>query len=153
MSKLYDNIGLRFRYPENWTIGEESASEFPLSVSLETPNGGFWTAQVFDSGDPHEMTMEILKTMREVYKQVEADSTLEQIEPHELSGFDLHFYCLDLLVSASIRALTLPGIAKRSLVVMYQAEDREFDRLQPVFFAMLTDLLRNYPVEAASESS
>lgn len=153
MSKTYDNIGLRFRYPENWEIGEESASSFPLSVSLETPGGGFWSAQVFDTSDPHETTMEILKTMREEYKQLEADSVIETIDPHQLCGFDLHFYCLDLLVSASIRGVTLPGSHPRCLVVMYQAEDREFDRLQPVFAAILIDLLRNQQLAAASEEN
>ena len=146
MSKRYDNSGLRFLYPENWTISDETQGERLRSVSLQTPTGGFWIAQIHAESDPHQITLQVLKTMREEYEQVEAEPVVESLAGRDLVGFDMQFCCLDLLVGASVRSVPLGSKGsngKLTLLVMYQAEDREYDRLKPVFEAMLMNLLEN----------
>ncbi len=151
MSKQYDNLGLKFLYPESWTVVDETASEWPRSVTLQTPDSGFWVAQVHNESDPHQLTLQVLKTMKAEYEDLEAEPAIEcESATHSLIGFDMQFYCLDLLVGAAVRSVSLDTSRKLSLLVMYQAEDREFERLQPVFAAMLLNLLANF--EAASSA-
>ena len=144
MSKQYDNLGLKFLFPESWSITEESASGWPRSVSLSTPDGGFWVAQLHSEGDPRELTMQALQAMRDEYKQLESEPVLASIAGRDLHGFDMRFYCLDLLVGSAVRGVSLGPRGRWALLVMYQAEDREYDRLQPVFEAMISNLLANF---------
>ncbi|MBM4005597.1 MAG: hypothetical protein FJ295_20300 [Planctomycetes bacterium] len=151
MSNQYDNLGLKFLFPENWTIAEELASGWPRSVTLLTPDGGFWVAQLHSDGNPHDLTMQALKAMRDEYKQLESDPVLESIAGRDIHGFDMRFYCLDLLVGSAVRGVSLGRHDRWTLLVMYQAEDREFDRLQPVFEAIFSNLLANFDAKPSIE--
>ena len=146
MSAVYKNLGVEFAYPENWKITDEQASEWPRGVSLETPNGGFWWLQIHPATNPRDLAAEVLNTMRLEYAELEAEPVTEMIGDADVVGFDMHFYCLDLLVTAQARSLQL---GKVTLLILSQAEDREFERLAPVFQAMLVSLLRN---QARAES-
>lgn len=140
MSTVYQNLGVRFDFPENWQISEEHASGWPRSVTIQPPGTGFWLLQVHEAAEPRELTQHVLQTMRAEYPELEADSFLEMIEATEVVGFDLNFYCLDLLIGAQTRSLRLGPL---TLLILCQAEDREFDKLEPVFRAMLISLLRH----------
>lgn len=145
MSGTYDNLGVKFLYPETWTVTDEQSSGWPRSVSLQTPEGAFWALQVFNEGSPQALANQALETMREEYPQLEADPIIEQVEALDVVGFDMRFYYLDFVVVAQARALAWgPG----TLVLMCQAEDRDFDRLEPVFRAMLVSLLRQSALTA-----
>ena len=146
MSAVYKNLGVEFAYPENWQITDEQAQDWPRGVSLETPNGGFWWLQLHPPTNPRDLAAEVLNTMRLEYAELEAEPVTELIGETEVVGFDMHFYCLDLLVTAQARSLQL---GKFTLLILSQAEDREFERLEPVFHAMLVSLLRN---QARAES-
>ena len=145
MSAVYKNLGVEFAYPENWQITEEHASGWPRGVSLQTPEGGFWLLQVHAAANPRELAAEVLNAMRQEYEELEAEPVTELIGDTETIGFDMNFYCLDRLVSARTRSLQL---GKVTLLMLFQAENREFERLEPVAEAMLVSLLRNRRVES-----
>jgi len=52
---------------------------------------------------------------------------------------DLAFFYLDLLVEAKIRCLRTPSAA---FVWLYQAESREFEKIEPVFQAIAVSMLQ-----------
>ena len=60
-------------------------------------------------------------------------SAAETVAGHVLSGADLNFYCLDLTNTARIRTLETPAAV---WLLLCQAEDREWDRIAPVFAAI-----------------
>ncbi len=62
------------------------------------------------------------------------------ISGHELVGYDLNFFYLDLTNTALIRCIRTD---RATYAVFCQAEDREFDRVHAVFDAMTTSLLSN----------
>ena len=126
-------LSVEFAYPENWQITDEQASDWPRGVSLETPNGGFWWLQLHPPTNPRDLAAEVLNTMRLEYAELEAEPVTELIGETEVVGFDMHFYCLDLLVTAQARSLQLGQV---TLLILSQAEDREFERLEPVFFLL-----------------
>ena len=42
MIAYYEKCGIRFAYPENWTIADEQLDESPQGVSVHSPEGGYW---------------------------------------------------------------------------------------------------------------
>ncbi len=60
-----------------------------------------------------------------------------------LVGYDLNFFFLDLTNTARIRCV---GTERATYTVFCQAEDREFERIEPVFRAMTTSLLGTFPI-------
>ena len=62
----------------------------------------------------------------------------EEIEGTHSVGYDLLFYCLDFIVSSRVRSFSFEN---RTFVLLWQAEDKEFDEISPVFSAITTSLL------------
>lgn len=139
MPHTYNKLGVRFLYPDNWQVTDEQSSESPFSVGLQSPQGGLWVLQVHAEGDPLELASEALKVMREEYAELEADSIVEQVEDHDIVGFDMRFYYLDFVVMARVVSLRR---GPQTFVILSQAEDRDFDQLNPIFQAMLVSLIR-----------
>lgn len=140
MPAKFKNFGIEFLYPDNWEVTDEQASGWPLSVAFQTPEGGIFVLQVHEATPPLRLAEEVLKTMREEYPALEADSAIDTVENQELVGFDLNFFYVDFMVSARVRAAS---IGPCSYVWFFQAENRDFDRLAPVCLAIETGLLRS----------
>ncbi|MFO0820766.1 MAG: hypothetical protein U1A77_22650 [Pirellulales bacterium] len=139
MPQTYDKLGVHFLYPDNWQLTDEQASESPYAVTLQTPQGGLWVLQVHLEGDPMELAAEGLKTMREEYPELEADSIVDQVEGLDVVGFEMRFYYLDFVAMATIVSFRR---GDQTLVVLCQAEDRDFTQLEPIFRAILVSLAR-----------
>ena len=59
---------------------------------------------------------------------------------HDLLGYDLAFFCLNLTNTAHVRSLR---IAHTTYTIYCQAEDREYEHVKRVFQAMTVTLLSN----------
>ena len=139
MPAMFDKLGIRFQYPENWTIDEKEALEGNNSVSVYSPDGAFWSI-VFHGGgvSPKELAAQALKVMKKEYEQLDAEIVQETVAGHDLTGYDLNFYCLDLTNTALIRAFSTPSTA---YLILCQADDREFDDVEGVFRAITASCL------------
>jgi len=139
MPAVFDKLGIHFQYPENWTVETDSAGAGRQTVSVYSPEGAFWTVMRHPADtDPVELAQTALVAMQNEYDELDSETAREQIGEVELVGFDLNFYCLDLTNTAWIRV----GITKTATYLLIcQAEDREFERVSPVFRAMSTSLL------------
>ena len=91
------------------------------------------------SAEPAKLAAAVVEAMRKEYAWLEADETHETVAGHDLLGYDLAFYCLDLTNTAQVRSLRT---AHSTYTIFCQAEDREFERVQLVFQAITTSLLR-----------
>jgi len=139
MPAKFDKMGISFQYPENWTLDEEDALQGRDSVTVYTPGGGFWSVAVHPSTtDPDQLAQAAVDAMRQEYDSLEVEGAHEAVEGYELKGYDLNFYCLDLINTARVRCVRAGGGVYS---VFCQAEDREFDQLALVFQAMTTSLL------------
>jgi hypothetical protein len=140
MPQLYQKLGIHFQYPDNWTLDEQEALEGNGAVSVFSPEGGFWSVAVHPpTADLPKLLSAAVTAMREVYEQLDAEAVDETIAGQELIGYDMNFYCLDLTNSACVRGIRA---GQRILVIFCQAEDREFERIAPIFHAMSTSLLQ-----------
>ena len=140
MTAIYEQSGIRFLYPENWALDNRDDTGRPWSVSVHSPSGAFWSLTVYD--DPAELAQierESLEAVREEYSEsiFETVAASEKLAGHELAGQDINFFYLDFLISARLRVFR---IGDQSCVVLYQAEDRDFETLQRVFEAITLSL-------------
>jgi hypothetical protein len=141
MYATYEKFGVRVFYPENWTVNDEQLEEWPRSVSLQSPHGAYWELQVYPTRiSPARLIKQALKAMEEIYEDLEAEAVTEELWKVTATGYDLHFFCLDFLVTSRIRSFYT---GSRTCLLTCQAESREFDRQQPVFSAMTKSLLDN----------
>lgn len=141
MPSVYQRLGLSFEYPDNWAVEEDDPSDEYRTVTVYCPDGGaFWAVTCQPAHEsPAWVAAEAVRAMREAYEDLDSEDVTEVLEETELIGADLNFYCLDLTNSAQIRVFKKPiGV----LMVLSQAEDREFPHLLPVFRAMTTSLMR-----------
>jgi hypothetical protein len=139
MPAVYEKMGIRFLYPDNWILDERDALQGQNSVSVYSPEGAFWSIVLHArSTDPRQLTLAALKALQEEYAESEVESVYESIAGQEMTGYDLNFYYLDLTNTALIRGFRTP---LATCVILCQAEDREFKRVEPVFRAITTSLL------------
>ena len=141
MPATFDNLGITFQYPENWQLDEEEMRGGQIAVTVFSPGGAFWSVAVHPaSADPARMAQAALDTMRKEYEGLEAEPINETIAGHELIGFNLNFFYLDLTNTAGIRSLRAEGT---TYTIFFQAEDHEYGEIGLVFQAMTVSLLRD----------
>lgn len=141
MPGVFDKLGIRFQYPENWALDERDALEGENSVAVYSPGGSFWSIVVYDADLPlSDLVEAALTAMREEYDELDIEAVRETVAGQKLIGYDLNFYCLDLTNTALIRGVRGEGA---TYLIYCQADDREFADLEPVFRAITTSLLRD----------
>jgi len=141
MPGVYEKLGVKFLYPDNWILDEEDALQGQTSVTVYSPDGAFWSLMIHDRAvDPKDLATTILNTVKQEYTDFEAEPASDIIAGQELRGYDLNFYCLDLTNTGHIRAFRTDNA---SMAILAQAEDREYKTVEMVFRAITTSLLSN----------
>ncbi len=140
MVGLFEKYGVQLQYPENWELTEDAPIGQSPTITLQSPGSAFWLLKIFAQEDsPERLVGEVLSSMRQEYEGLEATLVRQRLDDVDAVGYDMQFYCLDLLVNSHVRSFVAED---RTYLVMYQAEDREFDEMLPVFMAMITGMLR-----------
>jgi hypothetical protein len=143
MPAHFNQYGISFQYPENWTLDEEEMEDLPEehhAVTVYSPGGAFWTVTVHPrTANPKKLAAAAVKAMKEEYEGVEVEDAQESCSTHDLIGYDFSFIYLDLINTAQIRGLK--G-SNATYTIFCQAEDREFEAIRKVFQAMTFSLLQ-----------
>lgn len=139
MPAIFERLGISFQYPENWTIDEADVLTGRQSVTVYSPGGGFWSVTLNEeSADPVLIARSAADAMQQEYEGLEVEKTQETVAGHELVGYDMDFFYLDLISTAAIRCLRVDAT---TYTIFYQAEDREYQQIHRVFEAMTVSLL------------
>lgn len=137
----FDKLGLRFDYPDNWTVDISDAQGGQAAVTVYSPEGGFWSVSAHAPGEPaSRLSDAVVAEMREEYRQLDMERASDGVGGLTLSGYDLNFYCLDLTNTAAVRTLET---AAATYLLLCQAEDREWDRIARVFSAITESFVRS----------
>ncbi len=140
MPVLYDDLGIRFQFPENWSLEADDEVPDRPSVTVYSPGGAFWTVVRRGAGDDlGQMAEEAAAVLRQEYPGSDSETVSETLGDVELQGYDLTFIYLDLINTACVRSCKTPSA---SYLVVYQAEDRDFQKLRNVFRALTFSLLK-----------
>ncbi len=141
MPAEFNRSGIRFQFPENWTLDENDARGGQSSVTVYSPAGAFWSVSRHAvSTDPKQLAEAVVQAMQEEYKDLEVSEASDSVAGRQMIGYDLDFFYLDLVVIARVRCLQTES---GTYAVFCQAEDSDYDRLGAVFLAMTTSLLGN----------
>ncbi len=141
MPASFDNLGVRFDYPENWTVEDISDSSNSQQVVLSSPYTAFCQLSRHPAETPLEPLFdEALSALRTDYREIEVEPDDEVLEGWQLQGFSVSFFYLDLINTCWLRGFRTP---RATYLVLFQAEDRDFTRTALVFRAILTGLIRN----------
>jgi hypothetical protein len=139
MPATYDKLGLRFFYPDNWELDESEVLDGNNTVSVYAPGGAFWSIIMHPPGlEPEDLVDAALEAMNQEYDEVDAEPFHDVVHGREIHGSDLNFYCLDMTSTAQIRAF---ATSHGTYLVLCQADDRDFERVGPVFEAITGSLL------------
>ena len=139
MPAHFDSLGISFQYPENWTLDDSDALLGRQSVTVYSPGGAFWSVAIhLGTAEPATLAAAVVDTMRQEYQGLESQEIEESIAGHDLIGYDLAFYCLDLTNTAQVRSFQF---ANATYTLYCQAEDREHEQVKRVFQAMTVTLL------------
>lgn len=141
MPGKYTGLGIEFMYPESWSVDADVTGD---SVSVESPEGAFLTITRCAGAGAAQVALEkASEAMQEEYDEVESEAIAKQLAQTTLTGQVLRFVVLDLIVTSQL--LVLPTAAG-GFLIQTQAEDRDHDRLLPVFDAILTSLCQQLTV-------
>ena len=141
MPRTYQQNGIQLLYPENWEVVDEQPQADPPSVTLQSPGTGYWNLTIYpDSHDPEELVQKTVAAMREEYAALESEPITCSFGQQLAAGFHMEFYCLDFIINA--RALAL-RTASQTLLFIFQAEDNEFNELEPIFAALTISVLEH----------
>lgn len=141
MTATYQKRGLHFLYPENWKLIDEADSDLPASISLESPDGNaFWSMHLYEpDSDPDELLKDMIANLTETYPDIEISKCDGDFPHRVISAIEAMFYCLDFLVRVRLQAISSPQF---QLIFWFQAEDRDFDKLELVFKAISQSLVQ-----------
>ncbi len=135
MPERYEGMGFSLLYPETWKVEEESGTS---AVTLESPEGAFMTVTRFtDTQDPQSAIESAQRTMEEEYEEVETEANSKQFGAQTLTGITQRFIYLDLIVTSQLLAFVNSG---STYLIQIQGEDRDLERLEQVFDAILTSM-------------
>ncbi|MBI1833078.1 MAG: hypothetical protein HYR84_16685 [Planctomycetes bacterium] len=134
---LFQLGGIRFQYPENWTLTRELAGA-GWTVTVQSPLTAFFLLTLDTDMPPVEEVAEaVLEVLRADYPGLEADVALESLAGQPALGHDIRFFSLDLTNTCRTRVLYSEA---GTILVMCQANDLEMEDVEPVFRAICASL-------------
>ncbi len=141
MPATFDQHGLRFEYPDNWSLDQGQDIDANQQVVVSSPHTAFWQLTKHPPGtDLEPLFDEALAALRSEYQDIEVEPESEIVEGQLVTGFTVNFFFLDLTNTCWLRGIET---AAANYLVVCQAEDREFAQVGLVFRAMLASVLRN----------
>lgn len=142
MPATFESLGIKFLYPDNWTVTDRSPEEGIDGVTFDLPTGGFFSierARSVASGD--ELIDEIEAAIAKEYGQVEREPVEDSPITETLTDgerlIEFRFYYLDLII---VSRLMIARINDLKFVIQMQAESRDFDANELVFQAILKQI-------------
>ena len=138
MPSTFESFGIKFMYPDNWTLAERAEEEGHHGVTLEMPGGGFLSVEQDLTGFADEQIVrQISDTFDKEYEGSEREPVALRGAREDEIAFDFRFYYLDLLIISRLVLLTVDDL---KLVIQIQAESRDFEKNELVFDAILTQI-------------
>lgn len=124
---MYSGNGVRFLYPEGWTIQEESNDE-QTTITVQSPATAYWTVSLFEGHhDPEQIAESVLQAYGEMYQDLEVQEPDVLVQGIPVVARELDFVCMDLLSSA---LMIIFHTERQTVLVIYQAEDREMEQVR-----------------------
>ena len=133
----FEQDGIGFRYPENWEIQREE-TESGWTVSVQSPETAFFMLSFdADTPDAAQMADTALEALRSEYPGLESEEAADTVAGKRAVGHDVRFFSLDLTNTCWLRSFSSES---GTVLVMWEVNDLELDRLGPVLKAMCASI-------------
>ena len=120
--KEYDDLGVRFIYPNNWTVQTEPWDKGTYGISVDSPEGSFWALAIYPkSVNLDDAAKKILSELHAEYDELEEEEITRYVADYVLEGYEMNFFYLDMISVA--QALKFED-ENRGYVVFWQTCDR-----------------------------
>lgn len=137
MTKQFRHAGVAFRYPDDWTLEPEDHDD-GWGLSLYSPGTAFVTLRCYRSNLPiEELAETVLATMRQEYKQLDAEARVETIDGQMALGHDLEFLSLDASNLCKVRSIYTDA---GTLLFLGQTSEIDPISYEPAINAILASL-------------
>ncbi len=137
MVKQFDEDGVSFRYPDDWTL-EREETENGWTASLQSRETAFLVVTLDrDMPEPQRMVHATLEALRSEYPGLDADAALDILAGEMAVGHDIQFFSFDLPNTAWTRSLYCGA---GTLLLYWQANDLELPTAEPVLRAICASL-------------
>jgi hypothetical protein len=137
MPALFDDGGIRFRYPENWTL-ERAEDDTGWTVSLQSPGTAFLMLCLrADTPPAEDLADTALAALREDYPDLEADDCVDTVAGQMAVGHNIRFFSLDVTNTCWTRSFYLAG---GTVLLMCQTSDLDLAGNEPVLRAICASL-------------
>ncbi len=137
MPALFDDGGIRFRYPENWTL-ERTEDETGWTVSLQSPGTAFLMLCLrADTPPAEDLADTALAALREDYPDLEADDCVDTVAGQMAVGHNIRFFSLDVTNTCWTRSFYAAG---GTVLLMCQTSDLDLAANEPVLRAICASL-------------
>lgn len=141
MPAVFDKLGIRFLYPENWTLDETEALSGEETVTVYSPAGSFWMVRILPRKvEPTTLVDQALQAMRKEYPELDAEPFDDLFGACDVVGCEMNFYYLDLTNTAVVKSYRTD---EATIIVLYQGDDRELSGIAKVFEAMTQSLMES----------
>ena len=94
----------------------------------------------FDHNATAPLRSEAIAAMQDIYPDLDVEPANEQVAGEHLSGVDMHFFCLDLTGTATVRIWTT---IRGKYIVFSQADDALLVQCRPIFHAITASLIQS----------
>jgi hypothetical protein len=129
--------GLSLAYPENWLREHEDTAD-GWTVTLQSPGTAFALLSLrTDFPSTANLADSALKALRESYEGIETEPRRDTLAGRPAQGHDIRFFALDLTNTVQTRCFACPA---GTVLLLLQATDHEWERLDPVFRAIRASL-------------
>ncbi|MFM9965540.1 MAG: hypothetical protein ACKV2Q_30510 [Planctomycetaceae bacterium] len=129
MDRVFEGHGIRFEYPDDWILHEQSTVE-EITLTVHSPDTSFWSLTlIMDRPDPQRVIDSALEAFREEYSEIDVYPSTARLGDQPTESCELDFVCHELIGSAFLRATVAPEF---TLLVLYQGADLELDDTQKI---------------------
>jgi hypothetical protein len=137
MAAQFHRDGIRFMYPENWQMDRQD-TDAGWTVSVQSPGTAFLLVS-YDADMPEAdlMADTALEALRSEYPSLESDKAVESLAGQPAVGHDVQFFSFDLTNTGWLRSFYS---GSGTVLVMWQANDLELDRVGPVLRAICASI-------------
>jgi hypothetical protein len=135
--EVYEGNGVRFRYPIDWTVGEQSQGQ-ESTITVESGETAFWSITVFrDAPELERIVESAVDAFREEYDDLDVYPVDARVCSTDAVARNLEFFCLELTNSAFLRAFHTDRV---TALVLYQATDHELPDCRETLEAITASL-------------
>jgi hypothetical protein len=130
MREVYEGNGVTFEYPEDWELTEQVQDDECL-ITVSGPGTSFWSVGLFCDRPNTEIVLDtVVAAFRDDYPDLDSYPIEDEILGQPASGFDLEFFCLELVNTACVRSFMARDF---TVMILSQAEDSELAESKAIF--------------------